>query len=280
MNSNDKNVFLRTKDYLVSHESFDLIHDESLELLHTQPIPENLAEYYQSDLYISHTDEKKGFLNFLYQAVKKYSLRKKMDLIEKKISVKGSILDIGAGTGDFLGEAKKRGWEVQGIEPHEGARENAEKKGISLHPDVDTMHGKFDVITLWHVLEHIPDLDKIISKISSLLNENGLLIIAVPNYKSYDAEYYGKFWAAFDVPRHIWHFSQQSIKKIFSSNFELEEVKPMIFDSYYVSLLSEKYKSGKKFSLKGFFIGWRSNSRARRTKEFSSLIYCLKPKKS
>lgn len=279
MNTKDKAVFLRTRDFLVSGESFDLIYDESFDLLKTSPFPQNLDSYYESDSYISHTDEKRGLLNFLYQKVKKYALRKKMDFIENKFSGKGTLLDIGAGTGDFLNEAKKRGWEVQGTEPNSGARKNAESKSIILSEDITDLEGKFDVITLWHVLEHIPDLEKIIDKLSELLKEGGFLIIAVPNYKSYDAAYYGKYWAAYDVPRHLWHFSQKSIGKLFSPNFRLDAVKPMIFDSYYVSLLSEKYKSEKKFSIKAFFIGWKSNWRARKSKQYSSLIYCLKPEK-
>lgn len=276
MHSKNKSIYLSTKDYLVSGETFDLILDESLELLRTNPVPEKLSEYYNTDLYISHTDEKKGILNFLYHLVKKYSLRKKMNLIEKRSQKKGSLLDIGAGTGDFLIEAKKRGWTINGTEPNAIARNNAKSKGIVLSENLHELQGQFDVITLWHVLEHIRDLDKTILKISSLLRENGMLLIAVPNYKSYDAAYYGKYWAAFDVPRHLWHFSQKAIKEIFKSDFELEEVKPMIFDSFYVSLLSEKYKSGKNFTFKAFYIGWKSNAQARKTKEYSSLIYCLK----
>lgn len=274
----DKPIYINTKDFLVTGESFSLIYNKSLDLLQTNPIPtpHRLSDYYKSSEYISHTDRKKGIIEFLYRIVKSFSVKRKINWIEKKINSKGSVLDIGAGTGDFLLEAKKRGWMVMGTEPNALARDLAKSKEIILKENLDEIKEKFDVITLWHVLEHIPDLEKTINRLSSLIKPNGLLIVAVPNFKSYDAKYYGKFWAAYDVPRHIWHFSKKAIEELFRSDFELKEIKPLLFDSYYVSLLSEKYKFGKKISLKAFFIGWKSNFRAKRSGEYSSLIYCLK----
>jgi len=274
--------YITTKDYLVSGECFDLIYDREFELLKTHPVPsvEKLPTYYNSEDYISHTDNKMGLLEFLYGVVKNYSLRKKVNLVTKLNNGVGSILDVGAGTGDFLREAKNKGWKAFGVEPNASALKRAEEKGISLESELETYVGqKFDVVTLWHVLEHIPNLDDTIEKLSSLVKPGGTLIIAVPNYQSFDAKHYGKFWAAYDVPRHIWHFSQHAIEKLFKAHFELEEIKPLYFDSYYVSLLSEKYKNGSKFSLRAFLVGWKSNWRARRSNDYSSLIYCLrKPK--
>lgn len=274
--------YITTKDYLVSGESFDLIYDESLELLKTDPVPpiEEIPSYYNSEEYISHTDNKKGLLEFLYGIVKNHSLRKKVSLVNKLNKGAGSILDVGAGTGDFLREAKKKGWKTFGVEPNPSALKRAQEKGISLESELGAfVDQKMDVVTLWHVLEHIPNLEETIETLSKIVKPGGTLIIAVPNYKSYDAKHYGEFWAAYDVPRHIWHFSQNSIEKLFKAHFKLEDIKPLYFDSFYVSLLSEKYKTDSKFSLKAFWIGCKSNWRARRTNEYSSLIYCLKKPK-
>lgn len=277
MSHSNKNI--TTTDFLVSGESFDLVFDGKLELLKTVPQPkfEELGKYYESQDYISHTDKKKGMLSGLYQIVKKWSLRKKCNLIFEQNSGTGSLLDVGAGTGDFLKMAKEKEWKVSGMEPNLQAAALASKKGIVLKNSLEEFNGrKFDVVTLWHVLEHIPNLDETIELLSSIVKSNGSLVIAVPNFKSFDAAHYGKFWAAYDVPRHLWHFSKESIEKLFAANFELEKIEPMIFDSFYVSLLSEKYKTGNSFSLKAFWVGLISNLRAKRSKEYSSHIYCLR----
>lgn len=277
MNLSDN--FISTKDFLVSGESFDLIYDDHLQLLKTTPVPPlgELSKYYESKDYISHTDDKKGLLQALYQLVKSWSLRNKVNLITKQNRGEGSLLDVGAGTGDFLIEAKKQNWEIYGMEPNSSALKLARQKGLSLESSLAAFGSKkFDVVTLWHVLEHIPNLDEIISQLSELVKPGGTLIVAVPNFKSYDAKYYGKFWAAYDVPRHLWHFSQASMVKLFRTNFNLTSTQPMIFDSFYVCLLSEKYKTGNKFSLKAFWVGLKSNLAALRNKEYSSLIYCFK----
>lgn len=276
---NSSNKYLKTKDFLVSGESFDLIYDEEKDLLKTIPQPkiEDLGSYYESEEYISHTDNKKGLLSGIYQIVKKWSLRKKSNLIFKQNSGAGSLLDVGAGTGDFLKLAKERGWEVHGMEPNQKASSFALEKGIALKGSLKEFEGKkFDVVTLWHVLEHIPNLEETVEALSKLVKLNGTLIIAVPNFKSFDATHYGQFWAAYDVPRHLWHFSKRSVEKLFAENFRMEKVEPMIFDSFYVSLLSEKYKNGNPFSLKAFWIGLKSNVKAKSSKEYSSHIYCLR----
>lgn len=264
---------------MVSGEVFELVYDADFDMLKTFPQPdmESLAKYYESSDYISHTDEKRGLFSSLYQIVKKWSLQKKTKIIFEQNSGIGSLLDVGAGTGEFLKVTKEKGWDVHGMEPNENASSLAFEKGIILKSSLSYFQGKqFDVVTLWHVLEHVPNLDEIIIQLSSLLKPNGTLIIAVPNFKSYDAKHYNEFWAAFDVPRHLWHFSKVSMKKLFSKHFTLERIEPMIFDSFYVSLLSEKYKTGNRFSLNAFWIGLKSNLKANRSKEYSSLIYCFR----
>lgn len=270
--------FLKTKDFSISGEEFELKLDTELNMLRTYPEPENLAAYYDSEAYISHSDSADNLVDKLYQYIKKYNLKRKVSLINKYTNTDKTILDIGAGTGSFLETAKRNGWKVYGIEPGKKARDLAANKGLKLLDNLDLLEKRtFQVITLWHVLEHLPDLDSQINKITSLLDEDGTLIVAVPNFQSYDARYYKEYWAAYDVPRHLSHFSQLSIKKLFAKNgMKIEKINPMIFDSFYVSLLSEKYKHGKRKFFKAFLVGLKSNVWAWKTKEYSSLLYILK----
>jgi len=281
----ENSVFLRLKDYSVSGEKFELIYNSELELLETTPKPslEKLPSYYESEDYISHTDSKRSLTDKLYQFVKSYALKSKLKLINSFQTEERNLLDVGCGTGEFLLTCKINGWNAVGVEPNKKARALTEEKieTETIYSELNEIDSnQFDVITLWHVLEHVPDLTQYISKLESLLKPNGVLLIAVPNYKSFDATYYKNFWAAYDVPRHLWHFSKTSIKLLFSkSNFLLKKVVPMYFDSFYVSLLSEKYKTGSSNFVKAFFIGLRSNLKAMKTKEYSSLIYILKKRK-
>lgn len=279
MQLKQENFPLTVKDYLMSNEEFTLEFDAKKEMLLTKPQPEvsKLSQYYESEQYISHTDNKKGLVPFLYQLVKRRSLNNKLGLINALKKDAKSILDIGAGTGDFLSFIQSESRSVTGIEPNSKARELAQNKGIFLEEDINNVKGKvFDVITMWHVLEHVPNLKETILNVEALLKPNGVLIVAVPNFYSFDAAYYKSFWAAFDVPRHLWHFSKVSMNKLFTDKFSLLKISPMVFDSFYVSILSEKNKTGKINLLKAFFVGLKSNLYALSTKEYSSLIYCYK----
>lgn len=279
----DNQVYLRVKDHSVSNEEFDLIYDSELDLLKTQPQPseEDLPRYYQSEDYISHTDAKRNWFEKLYHFIKSIALKRKLHLVNSHVQHQGSLLDVGCGTGDFLSKAKQNGWNVKGIEPNEQARAIANEKTDNVVYSINHLlkfsPEEFDVITLWHVLEHLPKLDDHFKIFNNILKREGVLVIAVPNFKSYDANYYRSFWAAFDVPRHLWHFSKTSIKRLAASHhMKVVNIEPMIFDAYYVSLLSEKYKNGSMNPVKAFWVGWRSNLKARSTKEYSSLIYVLK----
>ena len=280
MDISNKKHFLTVKDYSVSQETFDLYHDATLDMLITLPQPslENLGRYYESPDYISHTDSKRSLFEKAYHFVKGIALKIKLNLINSSSSGKGKLLDIGAGTGDFLLTAKENGWSTIGVEPSEKAKAIAIQKGIEFVVETQELEShSFDVITMWHVLEHVPNLDNQIKELKRLVKPNGTVIIAVPNFKSYDAKYYGKFWAAYDVPIHFWHFSKTAIKILFEKEeIKLEKVLPMKFDSFYVSLLSEKYKNGKMNFIKAFWIGLVSNWKANRSLEFSSHIYVLK----
>jgi 2-polyprenyl-3-methyl-5-hydroxy-6-metoxy-1,4-benzoquinol methylase len=280
MDISNKKHFLTVKDYSVSKETFDLYHDELLDMLitHPQPSVENLGKYYESVDYISHTDSKRSLFEKAYHVVKNIALKNKLNLINSLQPNQGSILDIGAGTGDFLAVAKQNGWQTTGVEPSDKAKAIAKNKGVSFVEKTSELENhSFDLISMWHVLEHVPNLDDQIKELKRLLKPNGTLIIAVPNYKSFDAQHYGKFWAAYDVPIHFWHFSKNAIKMLFEKEeMKLEKVLPMKFDSFYVSLLSEKYKSGKMNFIKAFFVGLLSNWKAKHNFEYSSHIYILK----
>ena len=273
-------TFLKTKDFSVTGEAFDLVFDETSQMLLTRPKPDNLEPYYQSPNYISHTDSNNSFSDKIYQIVKSFNLWMKINVIKKYAKGDKSLLDVGAGTGDFLVSAKNTGWSVEGIEPNLVARMRSREKGMELHPAMDDLpEKKFQIITLWHVLEHLPDLEKQILKFHSSLKFNGTLIVAVPNYRSYDAEHYKEYWAAYDVPRHLWHFSRASMDIIFEKyGFKVIKTKPMFFDAFYVSLLSEKYKTNNSNFINAFLIGLFSNLKGLVTKEHSSIIYILKIK--
>ena len=275
--------YLEVKDHSVSGEIFQLVLNETYGFLETSPQPkaDQLSDYYKTEDYISHTDSKRNLFEKVYHLVRNISLIRKLKLINSFNSEEKNLLDIGCGTGDFLKAAQNNDWNISGIEPNDSARNIANQKTnnsvFNIQKLAQFKKQSFDVITLWHVLEHLPNLEEQIKTLKSLLNENGTLIIAVPNFNSFDAKHYKSFWAAYDVPRHLWHFSRASIDKLFSKeNMKVVKMQPMTFDAYYVSLLSEKYKSGFMNPLKAFWIGLCSNIKAKQSKEYSSIIYIIK----
>lgn len=280
MTDKTKTVYLTVKDYTVSQETFGLYQEEKYDMLYTVPKPslEQLPKYYESEDYISHSDKKSGLFSMMYQLVRNQTLKNKLNIIERFQPNKGNLLDIGAGTGHFGEIALKNNWTVTGIEPNDGARKIATSKGISFANDIqDLEKNAFDVIAMWHVLEHVPDLNEQISQLKRVLKPEGTLIIAVPNFKSFDAKYYKQFWAGFDAPRHLWHFSKKSITKLFQEkNMEVVQLLPMKWDAFYVSLLSEKYQKGFMNYFKAIYIGFKSNWKAKENFEYSSIIYVIK----
>ncbi|MBC7439518.1 MAG: class I SAM-dependent methyltransferase, partial [Flavobacterium sp.] len=246
------------------------------------PTETELPQYYESDDYISHTDGKRTMFEKAYQYIKNIALINKLKLINNLNPEKGKLLDIGAGTGDFLLVAKKNNWQITGIEPNEKARNITINKGIFLVEKSELLEKhSFDVITMWHVLEHVSDLELQIKELKRLLKPNGTILIAVPNFNSYDAKHYGSYWAAYDVPRHLWHFSKTAIKLLFlKQDLHLQKVIPMKFDAFYVALLSEKYRKGKMNLLKAFFVGLKSNFKGSQNLEYSSHIYVIKNNKN
>jgi len=280
--------FLNCTDFTVSGEKFSLLKDVESDFLITSPRPldKYLMHYYESENYISHTNTKKTLIDKVYQKVRFYTTNKKVKKISNLKSNIQNILDIGCGTGDFLNVCSQKKWNVFGVEPHKGAREISNQKITSnnLYDSIESLeqrniNQKFDVITLWHVLEHVPNLDNYILALKRLLKSDGILIIAVPNFLSFDAQYYKSFWAAYDVPRHLWHFSPKAIQLLFQKvNLEVIKIWPMVFDSFYISLLSEKNKTNKGNIIRASLIGLLSNTKATFSKNYSSLTYILRNK--
>lgn len=282
--SNQISEMLSVKDYTVSGELFKVIKCKSCTLLFTQDVAEQheIGKYYASENYISHSDTQVGLVNKLYHSVRKRTLQSKKNLIEKETGKSaGNILDIGCGTGAFLHTMKTNGWDITGLEPDEAARAKAKSLyAIEPKPSLnifDLPNNKYDAITMWHVLEHVHQLHEYVEQLKNMLTENGKIFIAVPNYTSYDAQHYGQFWAAYDVPRHLYHFSPASIKNLVEQHgLIIKKIKPMWFDSFYVSMLSEKYQHGKGNLIKAFLIGLASNFKTIfNSKKCSSIIYIL-----
>ncbi len=284
-NSNSIEFRLSAKDNTVSKESFEIWECTSCSLRFTQDIPSSnsIGKYYQSQDYISHSNTKKGTVNTLYHWVRSFTLKSKKKLIRKLTTLKtGTLLDVGAGTGAFAATMQKAGWKVTGLEPDEKARQNAKDNyKIELQTSEQLFNQPlyhYDAITMWHVLEHVHELHNYLKIFSQILKEQGTLIIAVPNYTSYDADVYQEHWAAYDVPRHLYHFSPNSMDMLLEQHgMQVVAHKPMWFDSFYVSMLSEQYKNGYSNIITAFWNGWLSNWEAfSDVSKCSSVIYVIR----
>lgn len=273
---------LAAKDYTVSQQIFSIHACTRCGFRFTADAPDSnaIGKYYAAESYISHTNTQKGFINQLYHLVRSFTLQTKRRLVLQSAKKStGNLLDVGAGTGFFVEAMIQAGWQVTGLEPDETARQNAKQRaGVTLaSPEMlwSLPPASFDVITLWHVLEHVHDLKGYLQRFHQLLKPNGTLIIAVPNYTSGDAQYYGEYWAAYDVPRHLYHFSPESMEALLQNHqFQQPTLKPMWFDAYYVSMLSEQYKTSHNRPIMGALQGMLSNCKAFfNRRKTSSLIY-------
>lgn len=274
-----------TKDYFFTQETFNIVTCDNCNFAFTNPRPEEskISDYYKTKDYVSHSNSKKSLFENLYHIVRNINLKKKFKLINQ-FKQSGNILDIGCGTGYFLNYMKNKKWQTTGIEPDQDAR-NFAKDNFQLEvyseKYLDEIPDKsFDIITLWHVLEHVYPLNNRVLQLKRLLKNDGYLIIAVPNIESQDAVIYGKYWASLDVPRHIYHFSEKDIENLFKKiDFEIINKKPMPFDSFYVSLLSEKYIHGKMRWIPAVRKALISNLKYGKQNGYSSMIYILKNQK-
>ena len=273
------------EDFTVSHQLFGIWECGHCSLRFTQDVPDinAIGAYYRSDTYVSHTNTKEGLVNRLYHMVRRRTLRQKCRLIKSQTGLPtGRLLDIGAGVGAFAHTMQQAGWQVTALEPDSDTRQRAkELHGLDLLPAEalrQLPEGSFDAITMWHVLEHVHDLHGYLAQIKKLLAPNGRLVIAVPNYTSYDAGYYRQFWAAYDVPRHLYHFSPASMHRLLTQyQLGLVGCRPMWFDSFYVSMLSWHCKTGRNNILRASWVGLVSNIYALfNRRRCSSLIYIAK----
>lgn len=274
--------YLQLKDYFLSGESFGLSQCRECGFVFTNPRPNevDLPKYYDSSEYLSHHSRGLNLLTLTYKGLRWLNIRKKFSFISKYLS-RGDLLDIGCGTGEVLSYFRHKRWCVKGIEPNRVAREAAIKNyGLDIgdESELDLLPiGSFDVITMWHVLEHLSDLHSGMDNIFRLLKKPGYLILACPNLKSWDAVYYGKYWAAFDVPRHLYHFTKETIKLLGENHhFTYIGSFPMKMDAFYVSMLSEKYLRKRNPILFSLLNGFRSNSFGKKTEDYSSMIYVFK----
>jgi len=277
-NSDKSKLHLTVKDYTVSQKEFDIIKCNSCNFLFTNPRPnvESLGAYYKSDDYISHTNKSNNPINIIYKLARTQTLKWKFNLANK--SNPKSLLDYGCGTGHFLNYCSKKSIEVNGFEPDEDARQIAnESLGEKIFSNTKDINKQFDAITLWHVLEHIPNLNEVLVWLKSRLTKNGQLIIAVPNPDSYDANLFKEHWAAYDVPRHLYHFTKNTLAQLANKHsFCVESIHPMKLDSFYVSLLSNQHQFDSSKPIKSFINGFKSNTYAKKDMNYSSLIYVLK----
>lgn len=274
-------ILAKTKDYLVTGESFEVHLDPTTQIAQTIPVPplESITQYYASEEYISHGNQKQSIIDHLYAFVQRIMLRQKEAWISKYAKSSKRYLDFGCGTGALVHHLNKKNWEAYGVEPSEKARNfSAIKK--RLYPSLEKLpETNFDTIALWHVLEHLPDPVSSLKEFNARLNQGGYLFLALPNFNSFDAKYYQDSWAAYDVPRHLWHFSATGITQLCNqSGFELVECKGLLFDAFYVCYLSEQHQKSKAAFLKGISVGLWSNLSAFFSKEHSSKLYIFRKK--
>ena len=282
--SDKAQINLWLKDEFLTKEDFHICECLNCGLLYTMPRPDkdHIGAYYKSEDYYSHKENTKGFVPKLYERIKKNNLKNKYQLATNGLSV-GKMLEIGCGVGDFLHTAEEHGWECIGVEPSEEAKAIATKRtkaSILSSEELESLADEqFDLITMWHVLEHVDDLRWEMDQLQRLIKPHGRIVIAVPNYKSYDGQYYKEHWAAYDVPRHLNHFNRTVLTKMFKTKgLELKKMDKLKWDAYYISYMSEQYRINSLPLVRGAFRGLISNSKARKSGEWSSLVYIFEKK--
>ncbi len=286
--SQNISIFITSKDYALTREKFDIYQCASCGFLFTQDAPseDNMTRYYSFEDYISHSDTKKKLADKIYHLCRSFMLRRKQKLIDNVChQKKGALLDVGCGTGYFLNVMRRKGWDVVGIEKNKVARAIAKQKfNLETLPSdqlINLDERSFDVITLWHVLEHVHSAEIYLQHMHRVLKDRGVLIVAVPNQLSFDAQYYQKYWAAYDLPRHLWHFSPITIGNLTNRlGFKVIAKQRMVLDAFYVSMLSEKYRENRLSALAGIWVGFISNLAClRNVNKCSSIVYILEKKK-
>ena len=275
---------LRVPDRTVSQETFVLDECQRCGFLFTNPRPDaaSIGRYYESATYVSHNAGAGGLVNRVYRVARFFTVRYKVRLITRLHGGRpGQLLDYGCGTGHFLAQAQRAGWAVTGLEPNPQARAAAEARvGQPIGEPAELAAlppASFDVITLWHVLEHVHALDETLTQLLTALRPGGKLLVAVPNAASYDARHYGPGWAAYDVPRHLYHFTPATMRRLLARHgLRISQQLPLRLDAYYVSLLSEGQRPTRQARgrLATLHLGYRSNQHAaRHGNNYSSVLY-------
>lgn len=273
---------MKIKDHFLTQEEFEIVETDIKGVFKTSPIPLNISRYYESENYISHHQDSGSLKEKLYKFLQSFNLQYKKNILGDRIKKGSNVLDYGCGAGEFV-KYIENDFQTFGFEPNSDARNAAvnKTKKAKIIDDISSIENEsLDAITLWHVFEHIENQSEALSQFYDKLKPKGLLIIAVPNPTSYDAKHYKEFWAAYDVPRHIYHFSKNGMENLISKDpdWKLRKIKPLLLDSYYISMLSEKYKKSPLFWLKALIHGTISNIKALFSSEFSSLIYIIEKK--
>ncbi len=270
--------YLICTDHSITHESFALVRCNNCSHIFTNPRPseQEIAKFYDSPTYISHSQKSSSLITPIYQLAKLYTFKWKHSIISQHTK-RSTVLDYGAGTGDFMHYLQKKNWTAHGIEPNTLARNKATAKGLTVYPSFNKANQqKYDVITAWHSIEHVHQLKETLQALRKRSHDATRMYIALPNPLSHDAIHYKEFWAGYDVPRHIHHFTADSIEKLLTkTRLRLQEIIPMKLDSFYVSILSEQYKKSRFPFLSGIRTALRSNQSARTTRQYSSNIYVI-----
>ena len=270
-----KETHIEVVDHFLTNETFTIKKTPIKGLLQTHPPPpkNKIQQYYSTNKYISHDSTGSGPFYFLYRTIRRINFWFKYWLMNKK-ELFSKMLDFGSGDQYFIQQLQQRKHNVFGVDP---LKPNMSKQVYDSIFNESLDNKKFSCITAWHSLEHVYELENVIKRFCQILDENGIVIVAVPNYRSFDAKFYKSFWAAYDVPRHLWHFDKQSIIKVFYNNgFSFIKTTPLLFDSYYISLMSEKYKKSNFRIFNSIVVGTVSNIAAFFTKEYSSNIFVFK----
>ncbi len=274
--------YMETKDYFFTKEEFSLSICDGCSFVFTNPIPRDISRYYETEEYLSHHSAKKGIISSIYSRIRSLNIKRKYSLVTTYNST-GKILDIGCGTGELLSYFNTMGWKIMGIEPDENARQfaiNTNKIEVGAESQINEItDSSYDVVSMWHVLEHVGDLNRRIEDVKRITKDNGTMFFALPNLNSPDAKKYGRHWSALDVPRHLYHFTQETFETLISKHgLELIHAEPMKFDAYYVSLLSEKYLNKKLPIISAALAGARSNNIAKKDNNYSSMVFVVKKK--
>lgn len=276
----DFKLFLKTQDYFYTREEFSLSKCNNCGFVFTNPIPENLGRYYDTEEYLSHDTANVNIISKIYGFIRNLNISRKYNIVSSYVP-RGTILDIGCGTGELLAFFKKKGWKTKGVEPNQKARHTAISNNnvdVIGEDEINQIDPESqDVVSMWHVLEHIEELNTRIEQVKGLTSKNGLMIFALPNLNSPDSKKYGKHWAGLDVPRHLYHFTEDSFSRLMDKhNLRLIKSIPMKFDAYYVSMLSEKYLKNSFGIIRAIFSGFSSNTKAKKNNNYSSMIFVVK----